>query len=65
MNEKQAAKVAAKKSKTEGTQYVVWVFDQGRDVYDREQTLTYQPFLQIEAIYADGVQIASEVALAL
>ena len=43
MNGKQAEKQAAQESKTLGARYVVWVFDQGRDVYTREQVKTYPP----------------------
>lgn len=60
VNEKQAAKQAAKASKTEGAQFVVWVFDQGRDVFDREQTRLYGPMLQIEAVYVAGVEVAKD-----
>lgn len=63
MNTKQAQTQAAKESKTLGARYVVWVFDQGRDVYNREQVKTYGPFLQIESLFVDGVKIAdAEIA---
>lgn len=63
MNQQQAAKIAAKKSNTEGPQFVVWVFDQGRDVYNREQARIYAPFIQIESVYIGGVDIPQEVAV--
>lgn len=63
MTEQQARKQAAKASKTEGAKYVVWVFDQGREIYDSEQVRRYAPFLQIEAVYVGGVEVAHETAL--
>ncbi len=62
MNEKQAAKQAAKASKTEGAQFVVWVFDEGRQVFNAEQARRYGPLVHIEATYVGGVQVAQEVA---
>jgi hypothetical protein len=62
MNEKQAAKQAAKASKTEGPQYVVWVFDQGRDVFNADQMRRYAPLVHVEAAYVAGVQVSVEVA---
>jgi hypothetical protein len=62
MNEKQAAKQAALASKTQGTQYVVWVFDEGRNVYDAEQAKRYAPLIHIEAVYVAGVKVDLEVA---
>lgn len=62
MNAAQANKQAAKASKTAGAQYVVWVFDEGRDVYSAEQARRYAPLIQIEAVYVGGVKMAQEVA---
>ena len=62
MNDKQAAKQAIKQSKDEGQAFVVWVFDQGRDVFSAEQARIYAPLINIEAAYVNGVQIAQEVA---
>lgn len=63
MNQQLANKQAAKSSKTDGAQYVVYVFDQGYDVYDREQARRYAPLIVIEALYVDGVKCAdAEVA---
>lgn len=62
MNAKQAEKQAAKLSKTEGAHYVVWVFDQGREVFNREQARRYAPLVHIEATYVGGVKVAQEVA---
>lgn len=62
MTEKQAHKQAAKDSKTLGARYVVWVFDQGRDIFDAEQARRYAPLIHIEAAYVGGVQVAQEVA---
>ncbi len=61
MTKEQAAKIAARKSNTEGPQYVVWVFDQGRDIFDREQMRRYAPLVQVEAVYIGGVDIPQEV----
>jgi hypothetical protein len=58
MNAAQANKQAARESKTQGARYVVWVFDQGRDVYSREQVRTYSQFLSIESLWVDGVKVA-------
>ena len=58
MNAKQAEKQAAKESKTLGARYVVWVFDQGRDVYNREQVKAYGQFISIESLFVDGVKVA-------
>lgn len=64
MNEKQAHKQAAKASKTEGAQFVVYVFDQGQDVYDAEQCRRYAPLIAVEACYVAGVQVAAAEVLA-
>ena len=62
MNSKQATKQAAKASKTEGTQYVVWVFDQGREVFNGTQLKTYEAFCSVEAVFVAGVEVANQVA---
>lgn len=59
-SEKQAHRQAARLSKTEGTQHVVWVFDQGRDVFNSDQMRRYAPLVQVEATYMAGVQISTE-----
>lgn len=64
MNAKQAAKQAARESKTQGARYVVYVPDQGRDVYDAEQARRYAPLIFIEAVYVGGVQVAAEMVTA-
>jgi hypothetical protein len=64
MNAKQAAKEAAKKSKDGSVRFVVWVFDQGREIFDAEQVSIYAKFIQIEETYLGGVQIANAEALA-
>lgn len=64
MNEKQAHKQAAKLSKTEGAQFVVYVFDQGQDVFNAEQCRRYGPLVQVEAAYVAGVQVSAAEALA-
>lgn len=58
MNQQQANKQAAESSKTDGARYVVYVFDQGYDVYDRDQARRYAPLIVIEALYVDGVKCA-------
>lgn len=62
MPETQANQQAAKASKTDGAQYVVWVFDEGRDVFDAEQARRYATLIQVEAVYVSGVRVAQEVA---
>lgn len=67
MNDKQAHKQAAAESKTRGARYVVYVFDQGYDVFNSEQARRYAPLVNIEALYVDGVKcadasVASQVA---
>lgn len=65
MNEKQANKMAAKFSKEDGeAQYIVWVFDDGRHIYNAEQVRRYQAFLTVEAVYIDGVKVAAEMVTA-
>lgn len=63
MSEAQAKKQAARQSKTQGAQYVVWVFDQGREIFDAEQARRYGPLIQIEAVFVGGVEVAQEVAI--
>lgn len=60
MNQAKANKQAAKQSKTGALQYVVWVMDQGRDIYTAEQVKMYAAFICIEAVFLDGVQISAE-----
>ena len=62
MDQKQAEREAARLSKTQGQQYVVWVFDQGRDVFNAEQARLYAPLIQIESSFVAGVKVAQEVA---
>lgn len=61
MTEAQAHKQAAKNSKTNGVQFVVYVFDQGQDVYDAEQCRRYGPLIVVEATYIGGVKAAAQV----
>jgi hypothetical protein len=60
MNEKQAAKQAAKQSKSGTLAYVVYVYDQGRSVFNAEQFKTYQQFCDLEAVYKNGKVVAAE-----
>ena len=62
MNAAQAHKQAAKSSKTEGAQFVVYVFDEGQNVYNAEQCRMYAPLVMVEACYVAGVQVASTEA---
>ena len=62
MNQQQAERQAAKSSKTEGAQYVVWVCDEGRRIFNREQARRYAPLVHIECLYVDGVRINAETA---
>lgn len=62
MNVKQASKQAAQASKTGGTHFVVYVFDQGRDVFNAEQCRLYAPLIHIEAAFVGGVQVADASA---
>jgi hypothetical protein len=62
MNTKQAHTQAAATSKTQGARYVVYVFDQGQDVYTGEQVRIYAPLILIEALYVDGVCVATAEA---
>jgi hypothetical protein len=64
MDTKQAEKQAAKASKTEGTQYVVWIFDQGREVFNAEQAKRYGPLVHVEAVFVGGVKVSTEQVLA-
>ena len=61
-NEQRTHKQAAKASKTEGSQFVVYVFDQGYDVYDADQARIYAPLIVVEACYIGGVQVSQQVA---
>jgi hypothetical protein len=51
-------KQAAKESKT-GVRYVVYVPDQGYDVFGAEQMKVYGALVFIEATFLDGQMIAS------
>ncbi|WP_189685720.1 hypothetical protein [Pseudorhodoferax aquiterrae] len=64
MKQAAAEKIAAKQSKTEGAQFVVWVFDDGRYVYNQEQCRRYAPLIHIEAAFVAGVRIETAAALA-
>lgn len=60
MNEKQAHATAAKQSKAGNEQrYVVYVCDQGYDVYSAEQTRMYAALIFIEAAYLKGVKVSA------
>jgi len=55
-------KQAAKESKDGSTRYVVYVFDQGADVFDGEQARRYGPLVQIESAWLNGQCIATLAA---
>lgn len=61
MKIEQAKKQAAKDSKDGSARFIVWVFDQGREIFDAEQMRIYQKFVQIEATFLGGVMIAHEL----
>lgn len=61
-NEQRAHKQAAKASKTDGVHFVVYVFDQGYDVFNAAQAKTYGPLIIIEATYVGGIQVSQQVA---
>lgn len=58
MSKAEAAKQAMRQSKG-GQAFVVWVHDEGRDVYTAEQIGIYAPLVQIEAAYLNGVQVSA------
>ena len=62
-NEQRTHKQAANQSKTEGPRIVVWVFDQGREIFNLQQARMYAPMVHIEAVYVRGVQMAKECVL--
>ena len=63
MNAAQAHKQAAKTSKTSGAQFVVYVFDEGQNVYNAAQCAQWASLILVEACYVGGVLVAStEVA---
>ena len=63
MTEQHANKQAAIRSKKEGAQYVVWVFDQGREIFDADQARRYSQCIHVEAVYVDGAQVSKEMAV--
>ena len=64
MQMKQAHKQAAAESKAGSIRYVVYILDEGTDVYDADQARRYGPLIMIEAAYLGGVQIATTVVSA-
>lgn len=54
-----ARKQAAIASSDGSSRYVVWVQDQGRDVYTAKQLAFWQDFAFIEAIYVGGCEVAN------
>ena len=62
MTEAQARKQAAQMSKAAGTRYVVWIFDEGRAVFDAEQVRMYSALINIEAVFMCGHEITTETA---
>lgn len=64
MDQAKAMKQAAKQSKTLGPQFVVWVPDQGRDIYTGAQMLIWAKFVFVEATFVGGVQVSTEAVTA-
>ncbi|MDB5956749.1 hypothetical protein [Ramlibacter sp.] len=64
MNQSMAIKQAAKASKTQRPQFVVWVPDQGREIFNREQMNIWGKLVFVEAAFVSGVQVSAEVATA-
>jgi len=60
MNQIQAYKQAAKQSKDGKARYVVYVYDQGREVWNGEQVSIYRKMVCIENVLLNGVEIACE-----
>jgi hypothetical protein len=58
MTNAQAHKLAAAQSKTLGARFVVYVPDEGADVYDAKQCAIYAPLIFVDATYVDGVKAA-------
>lgn len=61
MTKAQANKQAAKDSNFHGPQYVAWVFDEGRQVFNGEQMRRYAPLVHVESVFIGGVDIPQEV----
>ena len=60
MTAEQGAHIAAaSQSMTGGSAFVVYVPDQGYEVFNREQATMYSPLVFIEATYVNGKMIAS------
>ena len=61
-NTERLHKQAAKQSKYGATMYVVYVPDQGADVYDAEQMAIYKSLVFVDAVYVGGIKVADQVA---
>jgi len=64
MTTSQAHKQAARESKTQGARFVVYVPDEGTDVYSAEQCRIWASLVFVEATYVAGVQVATNEARA-
>lgn len=51
-------KLASKQSRTNGVQYVVYVPDEGGDVYNADQLDIYRGLVFVESIFVDGMKIS-------
>lgn len=64
MTEAQAHKQAARESKGGDARFVVYVPDQGQDVFNADQVAKWGALVFVEATYISGVKVAStEVVL--
>lgn len=59
MSINQLHKQAADENKDGSPRFVVYVFNQGTEIFNAEQARTYGPLVMIEATYLAGVLIAS------
>jgi hypothetical protein len=60
MSINQLHKQAAAESRDGSTRFVVYVFDQGTEVFNAEQARIFGPLVMIEATYLAGALIASQ-----
>lgn len=63
MKSEQAEKQAAKASRTGVSQFVVWVFDEGRQIFDAEQARIWAPLIHVEAIFVNGAKVVADMLL--
>lgn len=51
-----------KASKASGPQFVVYVFDEGYDVYSASQALMYEQLVIIEACFIGGIRMTAPLS---